>query len=309
MNSSIALFAGIALPFALALTPIAPSGAQGACKKSAADAHHSCRKAAAAEFWLQRAKCLNLPSAQLRLECIADALHALDEAFDGCEEQLDARREVCESLGGGIYHPEIDPDDFVEVIDHPYLPFLPGASWVYEKESDGEVERIEVTVTGETVEILGVTCTQVRDVVSIDGEVQEDTRDWFAQDECGNVWYFGEISLNFEDGEIASLSGSWKAGEDGAKPGIVMLAKPGVGDVYRQEFLIGEAEDVGGVLSLKQPVTVPYGSFKDCLQTEDYSPLSPGALEHKFYAQGVGLVLELDPESGERTELIEFHLD
>ncbi len=313
MNSSTRktsmMLSAIALPLALGLPLIAsPIGASDACKKSASDALHSCNKGAISDFWLQRAKCQNLPTAQQRLQCIASALNELGEALEECDDQHDARLDVCDSLGGGIYHPEIDPDDFVPVIDNPFLPLLPGTTWIYEqKEQDGEVEHIEVTVTDVEKEILGVTCTEVRDVVSIGGEVVEDTRDWFAQDKCGNVWYFGELSLSYEDGELAGLSGSWEAGEDGAKPGIVMEAKPAVGDVYRQEFLIGEAEDIGGVLSLKKSVTVPYGTFTNCLKTEDYTPLEPGGLEHKFYALGVGLVLELDPESGDRTELIEIH--
>ena len=76
--------------------------------------------------------------------------------------------------------------------------------------------------------------------------------------------------------------------------------------VHGQEFLLGEAEDVGLVISLGETVTVPYGTFTDCLQTEDFSPLEPGVFERKFYAPGIGVILEIDLESGERTELIEI---
>ncbi len=103
-----------------------------------------------------------------------------------------------------------------------------------------------------------------------------------------------------------NVEGSWEAGVDGAKPGTIMLATPKVGTTYRQEFLLGEAEDAASVFGLNRTVTVRYGTFKGCLETEEFTPLSPGSLEHKFYAPGIGLVLELDPETGERLELVQI---
>ena len=141
------------------------------------------------------------------------------------------------------YPVTIDPANFVETVDNPYFPLTPGTTWVYEGESDGEAERNEVTVTDETKTILGVTCVVVRDVVLIDGEIVEDTLDWYAQDADGNVWYMGEAVQDFEDGELVSTEGSWEAGVDGAQPGIIMLADPQVGDYYQQELYEGEAED------------------------------------------------------------------
>ena len=103
---------------------------------------------------------------------------------------------------------------------------------------------------------------------------------------------------------MIGLEGSWVAGEDGAKPGIAMKAHPAVGDFYRQEFLLGSAEDVGLVTCLDEAVTVPYGSFRHCVRTDDTTPLEPGVLEQKFYAPNVGLVLEVDRETGERLKLL-----
>ena len=132
--------------------------------------------------------------------------------------------------------------------------------------------------------------------------------DWLAQDVDGNVWYLGEVAQNFENGKFANLDGSWEAGVDGAKPGFWMKGDPAVGDVYRQELLLREAEDVGAVLSLSETVTVSAGSFAHCLQTRDATPLEPGVFGHNFYAPGVGLVLEVNPETGEQLELVEFSL-
>jgi len=207
---------------------------------------------------------------------------------------------------GGHYAPDIEAADFVEGVDNPYLPLTPGAQWVYEGESEGETERTEVTVTDEHKEVMGVAAIVVRDTVTVDGEVAEDTRDWFAQDRTGNVWYLGEDSAEYEDGEITSTEGSWEAGVDGALPGIVMPADPAVGDAYRQEYYEGQAEDLGQVLRLDGTATVPAGQYRDLLVTEEWNPLEPEVVEEKSYARGIGLVLEVATRGGdERAELVE----
>jgi hypothetical protein len=194
----------------------------------------------------------------------------------------------------GDYAPELDPADFVDVVDNPYLPLLVGTRWVYESPADeeGDVERIEVIVLPERKEVLGISATVVRDTVTVDGVVVEDTRDWFAQDRAGNVWYLGEAVENYEDGKLVDTDGSFEAGVDGAYPGIVMLAHPEVGDAYRQEHYPGEAEDLGEVLRLGGTRTVPAGSFSDLLVTRDWNPLEPEVVEEKTYARGVGLIFE-----------------
>ena len=141
----------------------------------------------------------------------------------------------------------------------------------------------------------------------LDGELIEDTYDYYVTDNFGNAWYFGENSIELEDGFPINAEGTWIAGEDGAHPGIVMLADPEVGDVYRQEFLLGEAEDGGEVVSLSETVTVPAGTFVDCIQTADFTPLEPGEEENKYYVAGIGLIVEVKPGTDERVELIEFN--
>jgi hypothetical protein len=199
------------------------------------------------------------------------------------------------SAGGRVeaaFDPKIDPADFVDEIDNPYHPLVPGTVRSYEGTSDGEKETNKITVTNDKKMILGVSTTVVRDTVyDADGEVTEDTFDWFAQDKAGNVWYFGEATKEFSDGE-ADTHGSWEAGVDGAKPGIVMLASPKVGDFYREEHYEGEAEDEAKVVAVDESVKVPYGSFTDVLVTENRNPLEPELLERKYYAKGVGAVYE-----------------
>jgi hypothetical protein len=188
---------------------------------------------------------------------------------------------------GQPYVQHIDPAMFVETIDNPFLPWVVGTKFVF----DG-TEHVEVTVLPDSKEILGVKTTVVHDQVFQDGEVAEDTLDWYAQDRQGNVWYFGEQTAEYENGKVVSTEGSWTGGVDGAQPGIVMLADPQVGDSYRQEYLKGEAEDLAAVTATSGTVSAPAGNWSgaDVLVTEEWTPLEPDVREQKTYARGVGLV-------------------
>jgi hypothetical protein len=190
-------------------------------------------------------------------------------------------------------------------VNNPYFPLEPGAQWVYEGRTEDGLERTVVEVTNQTREVMGVTCLVVRDTVTLDGEVIEDTYDWFAQDADGAIWYFGEESSEYEDGEVVSTEGSWESGVDGAQPGIVMPAEPEVGDAYRQEYYPGEAEDQAEVLSVTEAVTVPVGSYDDVLMTEEINPLEPDVVERKYYAKGIGPIMTVQVKGGsEREELV-----
>ena len=207
----------------------------------------------------------------------------------------------------GDYSVTIDPADFVPVIDNDRLPFVPGSTWVYESTGREEVERIEVVVTDEQRIVMGVTTTVVRDTVTVDGELVEDTYDWYAQDHEGNVWYFGEETAEYEDGEIVSTAGAWEAGVDGALPGIAMEADPTVGDSYRQEYYPGEAEDLAEVVRSGESQEVVFGAFDDLIVIEEWTPLEPDVVEEKSYASGVGVVLETTVQGGSgRIELFSF---
>jgi len=202
------------------------------------------------------------------------------------------------------YNPKIIPEDFVATIDNPFMPLVPGTRMVYEGLTDAGRERIDYFVTNETREVMGVTCVVVRDTVRLNGELIEDTYDWHAQDKNGNVWYFGEDSKEYKNGKVVSTTGSWEAGVDGAQPGIVMPASPTPGPPFRQEYYAGEAEDMAKVDRLGMSVTVPYGSFTGVLRTLEWTPLEPVFYEYKYYAPGVGMVLEALRGSRERVELL-----
>jgi hypothetical protein len=233
-----------------------------------------------------------------------------DGSTDTAATTTTASAEVTATTAGGSaadYHPVIDPASFSSRIDNPYFPLTPGTTYVFEGTVDGSPQRNVVEVTTETKEIIGVTCVVVHDTVYVDGTLTEDTFDWYAQDADGNVWYFGEDSKEYlEDGTV-DLAGSWEAGVDGAEPGIAMKADPKVGDAYRQELYIGEAEDFGKVLTVGGTVTVPTGTYNDVITTEDTTPLEPDQIEHKQYAPGVGLVVaDMVAGGQEHIDLVEI---
>jgi hypothetical protein len=206
-----------------------------------------------------------------------------------------------------VYNPVINPADFVQEINNLYLPLIPGTTFIYEAHTANSLIRNVVTVTDQTKQIMEVNCTVVHDIVTVDGIIEEDTNDWYAQDKDGNVWYFGEFATQFQDGLPVGHEGSWEADVNGAKPGIVMLADPLPGQSYRQEFQKGVAEDMAKVLNLNSMASVPYGDFKDCLLTKEWSPLEKGVVEYKFYAPGVGLALILEHKGKTvRMELVDI---
>jgi hypothetical protein len=213
-----------------------------------------------------------------------------------------------------------DPSEFDDPGANTYFPQAIGTTYVYWAETEDELILNEITITSGTEVIMGITCTVVYDAewVWVDDPINnwiiiEETDDWHAWDNYGNVWYFGEDTTSFEYDEYwnligTSTGGSWEAGVDGALPGIVMPADPMTGMCYQQEYYEGEAEDMGKVLRLDAKVSIEYGDYKDCLKTKEWTPLETGAVEHKYYAPGVGLVfIEELKEKTVKVELIDVY--
>jgi hypothetical protein len=200
----------------------------------------------------------------------------------------------CAATQDTTYNPVIDPANFPRstVIDNIYSPYQVGTVFAA-KDADGNVTTM--TVTSDTKVLLGVTCVVVHDIVKTPtGVTIEDTYDWYAQDKNGNVWYFGEDTKMYRADGTFSTKGSWTAGVDCAKPGIVMEANPKVGDSYRQEYQANNAEDKADIIALNESITVPYGSFTNCIKTKDYTDLEPGVYEYKWFCPGVGWVRAQD---------------
>ena len=186
-----------------------------------------------------------------------------------------------------------------------WLPLQAGTTFVYAGEKDGVKGSDVVKVTGAVKVIEGVRCTTVEDRLYLHGRLAERTTDWYATDDSGTVWYFGEDTAELNKaGKVTSREGTWRAGLDGAKAGVFMPAHPKVGESFRQEYLKGHAEDHFAVLSLSASVLVGYTASAHALLTKEWTPLEPDTLDHKLYIRGVGLAKEETVRGGdERWEL------
>jgi hypothetical protein len=199
--------------------------------------------------------------------------------------------------------------DFTANVANPWFPLRPGSVYRYRGVKDGEPSKEVMTVTHRTKTIDGATCVVVSDLLYIRGKLEERTEDYYTQDAKGNVWYFGEKTAELDEhGNVKNTSGSWMAGVDGAKPGIFMFVHPRPGDSARQEYLKGEAEDHFQVVAIGVTATVPFKAFRGAMLTKEWTPLEPDVIDHKFYARGIGTVLEQTVKGGdERNELVSFH--
>jgi hypothetical protein len=210
------------------------------------------------------------------------------------------------SAGGGAANTngiKFDKNNFSNSlnIDNEYFPLKPGTTFIYQGTKEGEKASDKFIVTDRTKDVDGITARVVRDNAYVNGKLEEFTDDWFAQDDDGNVWYMGEFTTEVETG---SNEGSWEAGVHGGKPGIFMEANPKVGDNYQQEFAKGIAEDRAEIVSLTDSVCVPYGCFKNVLETRETTPIEPDVEEHKFFAPGVGDIKEMLTSGG--SEILEL---
>ena len=216
--------------------------------------------------------------------------------------------QASEPTAGSVYSVDLSPDDFVGAVDNPYFPLTPGATYVYEATTGEGLEHTEIEILFDTRQVMGVRATVVRDTVTLNGQLIEETYDWYAQDTSGNVWYLSEDVSNYESGQFVGKAGSWEAGVDGALPGIITFGDPSshLGEAYRQEYYQGRAEDLADPVGVSETLTVPYGSFTDVPKTLDYTPLEPDAREEKYYASGIGLIKTVDLTTGGEDLLLRF---
>jgi hypothetical protein len=209
------------------------------------------------------------------------------------------------TLGDDTYRPVIDPANFSTEIDNPYFPLPTGKKVTFAAQTDSGRERIEINVSGEIRMIMGVKTLVYYDRAFVEGVVHEVTRDFLAQDKFGNIWYFGEEVNNFTNGKLRNHTGSWIAGIDGAQPGIWIKAKLVPGDIYRQEYSKGAAEDMAEVVSTKGPVTIGLGVFTGCAKILEWTPIEPAAKAFKYYCPEAGGLVAIEHlRTGERFELI-----
>jgi hypothetical protein len=230
---------------------------------------------------------------------------------------------------GEVIDIAFDPANFPDplTIDNPYWPLVPGTIFTYAAEGEDECEINIVEVTNREETILGIKTRVVHDEAYVDDNCNgvlddgdtlvEITDDWYAQDKKGRIWYLGEDTFECRQDNWTVIcddpAGAWKAGVDGAVPGILILASPSPGDQHFQEFAEDEAEDQVKYLRLKLWVSLyredgyPPRDFHHCWKTKEWTKLDPGHVEHKFYCPDVGLVA-IDELKGKtlRFELIDI---
>lgn len=303
-----------------------------ACLQAATSMRKSCEFEVEEEYHATRAACVNFADEQERDDCLESADEARSENAEGCFDVEDSRVEICELLGESIYDPDpltddalgfVDPDEIGDAVPaNPYFSLQAGHTYVL-RAGEGFEETVVVHVTEESLEVLGVACRLVVDVVVLgeDGDYEpvEVTDDYYAQSAAGDVYYCGELARNFEDGRLTDLDGSFLAGVDLAKSGILIRAAPAADEAHRQEYKLGEAEDVIRYVGLAEaPGADEGGENPDpafacganggCLKTEEFVPPEPEVGEFKYYLAGTGFVLGVALEdgvpTGERDELL-----
>lgn len=292
---------------------------KGFCTRTAEAALTACGFQTQDDFWIAKGKCINVIEDKERRACEAEAQTAMDEATKFCGEQHQARSEMCGVIGEDRYDPEFDRQQFVDpdkigvsVKPNPYFPLVVGNRWVYRNKRDHQTTTD--VVSNEIKLIDDVPCRVIHDVVEENGVAIEVTDDWVAQDLAGNIWYCGELAEDFEvfkgdkpkKPELVSIDGSFKAGREGDKPGFFVLVSPQVGEGYVEEFSLGNAEDAAKVTSITGSAATPAAQCdKTCQVTHNISGIEPGVFENKYYAPGIGLILEV-AQDGNRTELVSF---
>jgi hypothetical protein len=301
------------------------------CTQTAQEAFRACQNEVQDSFFRARGICINESDNAERADCFDNASAARQEGTRLCGKQQTARRDVCASLGENRYEPAFEPalfdNDFTHLTrPNRYFPLRIGNRWQYSGS-----ESVAIEVLNETKLIEGVTCIVVRDLVTVDGVPTEDTNDWFAQAKNGDVYYCGEEVKDFEtfEGdnpeipELVSIDGSFKTGRNGDEPGIAFQGSPMRGQGYRQEFSLGNAEDIAQVLS----TTYAFGanteldqfvprllaqrlcSSGNCIVVKEFTPILPGVFERKYYAPGIGLFFSVHADTGEATQLVGCNFD
>jgi hypothetical protein len=216
---------------------------------------------------------------------------AMDEDED-CEMETDTREyttgfssDDCRFKNRYFHHDQ----------PHAYWVMEPGWQVVLEGEDDDEFVRVEITVLNETEWVDGVRTRVIEEREFIDEELYEVSRNFFAIcAQTNDVYYFGEDVDFYEDGEIVSHDGSWRAGEDGAEPGILLPGTCLAGARFFQEMYPGEAEDRAEILSISDQ-EVDDVLYEDALVLLEGSPLeSPCDTSIKIFAPGIGMVADED---------------
>jgi hypothetical protein len=325
---------GLLAVLSLTLLPIhaAHSAGNGKyCTQTANLVHRACGLEAEDSYVRTAAACINMVDSTQRQACLADAKTARTDAVQLCSDQKGARLDICAAVGEARYDPAFDQQFFdtdFRNLSNPnrFMPLGIGNRWDY----SGAGETVKVEILNRTKVIDGVKCIVQRDQVFKGGFIAEDTSDWFAQAKDGNVWYCGEEVKDYDvfandkpvTPELVSIDGSFKVDRDLARPGIIFMGNPRPGVTYREEVSLANAEDVSEIVS----TTYRYGQIPeldkfvpkalvqllcrgDCVVTHAFTAVAPGVIERKYFAPGIGFILQTRPDTGDTVQLVGCNFD
>jgi hypothetical protein len=186
-----------------------------------------------------------------------------------------------------------DENDLDSRGTNPFFVLQPEWTLVLEGTEGNEKVRLEIKVLHETKAFGKVVTRVVEERETVDGELKEVSRNYFAISKRTNsVYYFGEDVDVYEDGKVKDHSGSWLSGKEGARYGLMMAGTVCLGARYSQEIAPKTAMDRAEVVSFPQSIETPVGKFSQCIAVEETSPLEPGSKSMKLYAAGVGLLTD-----------------
>jgi hypothetical protein len=172
-----------------------------------------------------------------------------------------------------------------------YFILKPGYQLIFEGKEDKKNHQLTDTVLNETKIVNGTKVGILEEKESEEGNIIEISKNYLAVCRPTNdIFYFGEDVDIYENGKIVNHEGSWHAGVNNARPGILIPAKPELGMKYYSEFAPKIAEDRNEIKSLTDVVDTPAGKFENVLKVEETTPLEPGVKEYKFWAAGTGLI-------------------
>ena len=213
-----------------------------------------------------------------------------DDAGDRAKEEAAARAKRAKELlaGAKFSHPRD--------ITNPYLPLASLKQDILEGSEGGKKVRIVRSILPDVRKTFKIGKQTVEALVMEDrefqdGELEEVTLDYFAQDDNGTIYYLGEDVDEYKDGKVVGHSGAWLYGKDTPAPGVILPGHPKVGDAFMSEDVSSAITENDIVLSLTETVTVPAGTYKNCLKLKEI--LADGKIEFKWYAPGVGVVKEV----------------
>ena len=191
---------------------------------------------------------------------------------------------------------DVNKADLLPTGTNAYITMQPGRVLKLKHGTD----TFTITVLADTQKVDGIVAGVLEERETKDGALVEVSRNFMATNKhTGDVYYFGEDVDNYKDGKVINHDSAWRAGTGGARFGLMIPAKPKVGQAFYQEIAPKVAMDRVEIISTSDTVTTPAGTFQNCVHLRETTPLERD-VSHKYYAPGIGLIKDDEFELAER---------